>query len=60
MTEDTGTKIHRLARNERPMCEDCQKQMWLFSIKAGDLGLEVRTFECSGCSGSKTLLVKAQ
>jgi hypothetical protein len=56
---DPGTKIHHLARNERPMCEDCNKQMWLFSVKPSGLGFDVRTYECSGCSASKTLLVKA-
>jgi hypothetical protein len=56
---DPGIKIHHLARNERPMCDECNKQMWLLSIKPGDLGLEVRTYECSGCAASATLLVKS-
>jgi len=60
MPTESGTKIHTLAPNERPLCEDCQKQMWLMNIKPGDLGLEVRTYECSGCAGSKSLLVKAK
>jgi len=57
---DPGIKIHRLARNERPLCEECQKEMWLFSVKPGDLSFEVRTYECSGCAASKTLLVKPE
>jgi hypothetical protein len=58
MTTESGTKIYTLARYERPVCEECRKQMWLTSIKPGDLGLEVRTYECSACAASKTLLVR--
>jgi len=47
---DPGINIDRLARNERPMCEDCQKEMLLFSVKPGDLNFDVRTYECSGCA----------
>ena len=55
---EAGTHIHKLARNERPTCEPCNRQMWLQNIKIADLGLELRQYECSRCGASKTLLVK--
>ena len=55
---DAGTPIHKFGRNERPMCEECRREMWLLSIKPADLGLELRNYECSGCAASKTLLVQ--
>jgi hypothetical protein len=53
-----GNKIHKFGRNERPMCEECDQEMWLLNIKAADLGLELRQYECSRCAASKTLLVE--
>jgi hypothetical protein len=31
--------------------------MWLLTIKPADDGNELRTFECSKCAGSMTILV---
>ena len=55
---EAGTPIHKLARNERPICEACDREMWLLNIKNADLGLELREYECSRCAASKTLLAK--
>ena len=55
---DAGTHIHKLGRNERPMCEDCGREMWLLTIRPAELGLELRTYECRRCAASKTLLVQ--
>jgi hypothetical protein len=41
----------------RPICENCDRQMWLLSIKPADNGNELRTFECSKCAGSMTIIV---
>jgi hypothetical protein len=52
-----GTIIRKFARNERPMCFDCDREMWLESIKSAHLGLELRNYECRGCAATKTFLV---
>ena len=57
---EAGTIIQKLGRNERPMCEDCAREMWLLSFKPAHLGLEHRTYECSRCSANKTLLVEPE
>ena len=62
---EAGTIIQKLGRNERPMCEDCAREMcaremWLLSIKPAHLGLEHRTYECSRCGASKVLLVEPE
>jgi hypothetical protein len=54
---EAGTIIQKFGRNERPMCGDCAREMWLLSIKPAHLGLELRTYECQRCAASKTLLV---
>jgi hypothetical protein len=55
---EAGTRIHKLGRNERPMCEDCCRETWLEKIKIADFDLELRTYECRHCAASKTLLVE--
>ena len=57
---EAGTHIHKLERNGRPVCEDCDREMWLLSIKPAHLGLELRTYECSRCGASKVLLVEPE
>jgi hypothetical protein len=42
----------------RPVCETCNQQMWLLTIKLADDGNELRTFECSKCAGSMTIVVE--
>jgi hypothetical protein len=54
---EAGTIIQTFGRNERPMCGDCAREMWLLNIKPAHLGLELRTYECQRCAASKTLLV---
>jgi hypothetical protein len=44
---EAGTIIQKLGRNERPMCGDCAREMWLEQIKPAHLGLELRTYELS-------------
>ena len=34
------------------------REMWLMSIRIVDLGLEMRTYECSQCAASQTLLAR--
>jgi hypothetical protein len=55
---EAGTRIHKLGRNERPVCENCNREMWLEKIKTADFGLELRNYECRSCAASKTLLVE--
>ncbi len=33
---EAGTRIHKLGRNERPVCENCGREMWLEKIKTAD------------------------
>ncbi len=55
---EAGTIIQKLGRNERPVCDDCDREMWLLSINPHTFGLELRTYECSRCGASKALLVE--
>ena len=55
-----GTIIHKLGLNERPMCGDCAREMWLLRIKPAHLGREHRTYERSRCGADKTLLVEPE
>ena len=54
---ESGTIFKKLRRNERPMCGDCGREMWLESIRPAHLGLELRNYECRRCAARKTLLV---
>ena len=57
---EAGTIIQKFGRNERPMCGDCGREMWLLSIKPAHLGLELRKYECSRCRANKILLVEPE
>jgi hypothetical protein len=53
----SGLRIHEpLDHTNRPRCTECEREMWLMSIRIADLGLELRTYECARCSSSQTLL----
>ncbi len=57
---EPGVKIHTSTdANNRPQCNTCEIPMWLLNIKPAELGLELRTYECSRCAGSQTLLVRS-
>ena len=57
---EAGIIIQKFGRNERPMYGDCAREMWLLSIKPAHLGLELRTYECSRCGASNSLLAEPE
>lgn len=43
---------------EEPLCPNCGRGMWLYSVQPIASGREQRIFSCSECAQQKTLLVK--
>lgn len=41
----------------RPVCESCDRQMWLLTVRPAESGSELRTFECAKCASSMKILV---
>ena len=44
------------ADENRPICENCNQEMCLLATKPVDNGKELRTFECSECATSQTII----
>ena len=58
---EAGTIIQKLGRNERPMCGDCEREMWFSGVSnPRAFGLDTAPYECSRCGINKLLLVEPE
>ncbi len=44
--------------NTRPPCSECGAKMWLTRIEPDRPGYEIRTFACTKCGSTETVVAK--
>jgi len=57
--QSAEAKHHSAIQNYRPACSKCGSLTMLARIEpSGELGHDLRTFECAACGNTETMLVK--
>jgi hypothetical protein len=52
---NTDTIVVPLDARGHPICQPCQRSMWLLKIAPDEPGYELRSFECANCGRAEKL-----
>jgi hypothetical protein len=59
LNRSVSTFFHGKAADERPFCPDCDAPMILSVLEQDKPGFDLRTFACSMCAATESIVVAA-